>query len=146
METKLNQLLADFVVEYHKLQTFHWYVKGKDFFTVHAKLEEYYDHVREYWWGGRTYFNVKYETIGLSPRIFKSIFNHRSTRRVCCSQDILTEVSKDFEYLLRGKRIKKICGWSGAVCNFCSYGQLYFTLYKSSLDAQTAVCIMKSHK
>ena len=45
METKLNQLLADFVVEYHKLQTFHWYVKGKDFFTVHAKLEEYYDHV-----------------------------------------------------------------------------------------------------
>ena len=27
METKLNQLLADFVVEYHKLQTFHWYVK-----------------------------------------------------------------------------------------------------------------------
>ena len=47
METKLNQLLADFVVEYHKLQTFHWYVKGKDFFTVHAKLEEYYDHVNE---------------------------------------------------------------------------------------------------
>ena len=47
METKLNQLLADFVVEYHKLQTFHWYVKGKDFFTVHAKLEEYYHHVKE---------------------------------------------------------------------------------------------------
>ena len=36
METKLNQLLADFVVEYHKLQTFHWPVKGKGFFTVHA--------------------------------------------------------------------------------------------------------------
>lgn len=43
MEKQLNNLLADLVVEYHKLQNFHWYVKGKDFFTVHAKLEELYD-------------------------------------------------------------------------------------------------------
>ena len=43
METKLNQLLSDFVVEYHKLQNFHWYVKGASFFNVHAKLEELYD-------------------------------------------------------------------------------------------------------
>lgn len=43
METKLNKLLADLVVEYHKLQNFHWYIKGKDFFTVHSKLEELYN-------------------------------------------------------------------------------------------------------
>lgn len=47
MEKKLNHLLANFVVEYHKLQNFHWYVKGKEFFPVHAKLEEYYDGVKE---------------------------------------------------------------------------------------------------
>ncbi|MBR0165166.1 MAG: DNA starvation/stationary phase protection protein [Lachnospiraceae bacterium] len=47
MEKQLNKLLADFVVEYHKLQHFHWYVKGSDFFTVHAKLEEYYDEINE---------------------------------------------------------------------------------------------------
>ena len=28
MEKKLNHLLADLVVEYHKLQSFHWYLKG----------------------------------------------------------------------------------------------------------------------
>lgn len=43
MEQKLNQLLSDLIVEYHKLQQFHWYVKGQDFFPVHAKLEEYYN-------------------------------------------------------------------------------------------------------
>ena len=34
-------------VEYHKLQNFHWYVKEKDFFTVHSKLEEYYDGISD---------------------------------------------------------------------------------------------------
>ena len=43
MENKLNKLLANFVVEYHKLQNYHWYIKGKDFFQVHAKLEEIYN-------------------------------------------------------------------------------------------------------
>lgn len=47
MEKQLNALLSDFVVEYHKLQNHHWYVKGKAFFTVHAKLEEYYNFFAE---------------------------------------------------------------------------------------------------
>lgn len=47
MEKQLNHLLANLVVEYHKLQNFHWYVKGKDFFNAHAKLEEYYDYINE---------------------------------------------------------------------------------------------------
>lgn len=44
---KLNHLLANLVVEYHKLQNFHWYIKGSDFFTVHAKLEEYYNDINK---------------------------------------------------------------------------------------------------
>lgn len=32
MLESLNQFLADLVVEYHKLQNFHWYVAGMDFF------------------------------------------------------------------------------------------------------------------
>ena len=43
MNELMNNYLADLVVEYHKLQNFHWYVKGKNFFTIHAKLEELYD-------------------------------------------------------------------------------------------------------
>lgn len=43
----LNHLLANHIVEYHKLQSFHWYVKGPDFFQVHAQLEELYNGVNE---------------------------------------------------------------------------------------------------
>ena len=45
METLLNKLLADLVVEYHKLQSYHWYLKSYHFFDDHPKLESYYDMV-----------------------------------------------------------------------------------------------------
>lgn len=41
----LNTFLSDLNVFYRKLQNYHWNIKGRDFFTVHAKLEEYYDEV-----------------------------------------------------------------------------------------------------
>ena len=43
----LNVLLSDLNVFYRKLQNYHWNVQGKDFFNIHAKLEEYYDEVNE---------------------------------------------------------------------------------------------------
>ncbi|MDQ0207619.1 Dps family protein [Alkalicoccobacillus murimartini] len=39
---ELNQQLADWNVLYTKLHNFHWNVKGADFFTLHAKFEEFY--------------------------------------------------------------------------------------------------------
>lgn len=41
----LNTFLSDLNVFYRKLQNYHWNVKGKDFFIVHPKLEEYYTEV-----------------------------------------------------------------------------------------------------
>lgn len=41
----LNLFLSDLNVFYRKLQNYHWNVKGKDFFIVHPKLEEYYTEV-----------------------------------------------------------------------------------------------------
>ena len=41
----LNVLLADLNVFYRKLQNYHWNIIGKDFFTIHEKLEEYYDEI-----------------------------------------------------------------------------------------------------
>lgn len=41
----LNTFLSDLNVFYRKLQNYHWNIKGKDFFTIHAKLEEYYNEV-----------------------------------------------------------------------------------------------------
>ena len=47
LENKLNELLADLNVFYRKLQNYHWNVQGKDFFQVHAKLEELYNEINE---------------------------------------------------------------------------------------------------
>lgn len=41
----LNAFLSDLNVFYRKLQNYHWNIKGKSFFVVHAKLEEYYDEI-----------------------------------------------------------------------------------------------------
>ena len=43
----LNLFLSNLNVFYRKLQNYHWNVKGDDFFTVHAKLEELYDDINE---------------------------------------------------------------------------------------------------
>lgn len=47
LENKLNEFLADLNIFYRKLQNYHWNIEGKDFFQVHAKLEELYDKINE---------------------------------------------------------------------------------------------------
>jgi len=39
----LNQQIANWTVLYVKLHNYHWYVKGSQFFTLHAKFEEFYN-------------------------------------------------------------------------------------------------------
>ncbi|WP_299432009.1 DNA starvation/stationary phase protection protein [uncultured Aquimarina sp.] len=39
----LNQLLADYQVFYQNLRGLHWNIKGKEFFELHLKFEEFYD-------------------------------------------------------------------------------------------------------
>lgn len=39
----LNQLLADYQVFYQNLRGLHWNIKGKAFFELHLKFEEFYD-------------------------------------------------------------------------------------------------------
>ena len=43
----LNVFLSDLAVFYRKLQNYHWNIKGKHFFVLHGKLEEYYDKINE---------------------------------------------------------------------------------------------------
>lgn len=45
--TSLNGLLADAIVMNQKLHHFHWRVKGRGFFQLHAKFEELYGHFGE---------------------------------------------------------------------------------------------------
>ena len=39
---KLNDLLANYQVHYQNLRGLHWNIKGKNFFELHVKFEEYY--------------------------------------------------------------------------------------------------------
>jgi starvation-inducible DNA-binding protein len=43
MAEVLNQQIANWTVLYVKLHNYHWYVKGNQFFTLHAKFEEFYN-------------------------------------------------------------------------------------------------------
>jgi DNA-binding ferritin-like protein (oxidative damage protectant) len=43
----LQQMLADYQVYYTNLRGFHWNIKGKNFFELHAKFEEMYDDAAE---------------------------------------------------------------------------------------------------
>ncbi len=96
----MNSLLANLVVEYHKLQNFHWFVKGSDFFTAHAKLEEFYDGINEaidevaeklLMAGGKPLANLK-EFLEVST-IKEACDSYRS------SAEVFTSVLSDFELL-----------------------------------------------
>ncbi|MGN7410797.1 Dps family protein [Sporosarcina sp. SAFN-010] len=45
---ELNTQVSTWSVMYTKLHNYHWYVKGKQFFTLHAKFEELYDEATQH--------------------------------------------------------------------------------------------------
>lgn len=47
LHEKLNVFVANQTVLYTKLHNLHWYVSGPQFFVLHAKFEELYDHTTE---------------------------------------------------------------------------------------------------
>ncbi len=44
---ELSQLLADFQIYYTNLRGFHWNVRGKDFYVMHAHFEDMYNNAAE---------------------------------------------------------------------------------------------------
>ncbi len=43
LSKQLNQLLADYQLFYQNVRGLHWNIKGRAFFELHLKFEEYYD-------------------------------------------------------------------------------------------------------
>ena len=43
LSNKLNNLLADYQLFYQNLRGMHWNIKGREFFELHVKFEEFYD-------------------------------------------------------------------------------------------------------
>ncbi|WP_307892306.1 Dps family protein [Bacillus swezeyi] len=48
LKATVNKQVANWTVLYMKLHNYHWYVKGKDFFTLHEKFEELYTEAAVY--------------------------------------------------------------------------------------------------
>ena len=109
MIEKLNKLLSDLNVFYRKLQNYHWNVKGHDFFTIHAKLEEYYNEVNEQIDEIAEHILIlNGQPLGtMKDYINTSDFEEAKNEKIT-SQEIFTEVIKDLEKLLEDvKQIKK---------------------------------------
>ena len=45
--TELNTLLANFQIYYQNVRGLHWNIKGKNFFELHVKFEEFYTDAQE---------------------------------------------------------------------------------------------------
>ena len=43
LSLRLNSLLADYQLFYQNLRGLHWNIKGREFFELHLKFEEFYD-------------------------------------------------------------------------------------------------------
>ena len=109
MIEKLNKLLSDLNVFYRKLQNYHWNVKGHDFFTIHAKLEEYYNEVNEQIDEIAEHILIlNGQPLGTMKDYINTSDIEEAKNEKITAQEIFTEVIKDLEKLLEDvKQIKK---------------------------------------
>ena len=106
---ELNQFLADLNVFYRKLQNYHWYIEGRDFFIVHSKLEEYYneinasiDEVAEF------ILTKNEEPLGTMKDYLEITKITEAENKKVNSDVVFNELINDFSYLLKNvKAIKK---------------------------------------
>lgn len=107
--TNLNQFLADLAVFYRKLQNYHWNIEGKEFFVIHAKLEEYYDDINE------QIDEVAEYILSINGKPLGTLKNYLAITKIqeaenvkIKSEALLPCVLKDFETLLQeAKQIKQ---------------------------------------
>lgn len=106
---ELNQFLADLNVFYRKLQNYHWNIEGKDFFVIHAKLEEYYDEVNESIDKVAEFILTKNEEPLGTMKDYLEITKITEAKNQKVKYDIVyNELIKDFDYLLKNvKAIKR---------------------------------------
>lgn len=98
---KLNQFLADLIVFYRKLQNYHWNIQGKDFFVIHAKLEEYYDEINE------SIDEVAEYILSRDAQPLGTIKDYLNITKITeaenkkiKSEEVLENIAKDYSYLL----------------------------------------------
>lgn len=98
---KLNEYLADLNVFYRKLQNYHWNIEGREFFVLHAKLEEYYNEINEQIDEVAEYIlSLGGEPLG-TMKDYLNISKITEAQNVKVKSDtVYTEIIKDFTHLL----------------------------------------------
>lgn len=98
----LNTFLSDLSVFYRKLQNYHWNIKGKDFFVIHSKLEEYYNEINE------EIDEVAEHILTLGGQPLGTLKDYLNTTKIVEAENkkvdsmfILNETIKDFSTLLQ---------------------------------------------
>jgi len=98
---ELNQYLADLAVFYRKLQNYHWNIEGKDFFVIHAKLEEYYDEINDSIDEVAEYILSKNnEPLGTIKDYLNITKIAEAENKKINSDEVLQNIEKDYKYLL----------------------------------------------
>jgi len=111
---ELNQLLSDFHIYYQNTRGFHWYIKGRNFFELHAKFEEFYtealttiDELAE-----------RILTIGGNP--LHTFADYQSTSKLVAYKDVSTDVdavqgivTQVGQLIEQENRVKEIAAESG---------------------------------
>ena len=88
---RMNELIANYQVHFHRLQAFHWNIKGRDFFELHEQFENMYR---------RAFVNI--DEIAERIRVFN--YTPISTLRGYLDVTELTEVDKP----IKGDRMVRI--------------------------------------
>ena len=98
---KLNVYLADLNVMYRKVQNYHWNVDGRNFFTIHAKLEEYYDEINENIDSiAERILSIKGKPYGTMKKYLEITNIKEANDKDITDLDLVKVLKKDFETLL----------------------------------------------
>lgn len=106
----LNSFLSELAVFYRKLQNYHWNVQGKDFFTMHQKLEEYYDEINEEIdVVAEHILMLGYQPLGTLTDYLENATIEETKNEKVKSCFILTNLIEDYTILLqRANKIKRL--------------------------------------
>ena len=97
----LNELLSDLNVLYRKLQNYHWNIKGVNFFSIHAKLEEYYDWVNEQIDEVAEHIlTLGYEPLGTMKDYLSITKIAEAKNEKICEDLVFTNVKEDMQIIL----------------------------------------------
>ncbi|MBS4215313.1 Dps family protein [Neobacillus rhizophilus] len=100
LEKVLNQQIANWNVLYTKLHRFHWYVKGHDFFTLHAKFEELYEEAA----ATIDEFAEQLLAIGGSPvstlKEYLELATIKETTETLNAEEMVQSIVKDFTQII----------------------------------------------